>query len=90
MDGPSWIYQEIPDSGHPPIYEIILDGVERRSGNEFIADSVYGEDNARLMAAAPDLLMAIKKMVHAYREGCADDDWPSVADALKAIAKAEG
>jgi hypothetical protein len=45
--------------------------------------------NARLIAAAPDLLAALKTLCAAY-DACNGDDHPAYALARAAIAKAEG
>jgi hypothetical protein len=62
-------------------------------GEKFmLADNVRGEGNARLIAAAPDLLMACKAMREFIREntksGWVDPSCTLLAD--MAIAKAEG
>jgi hypothetical protein len=46
-------------------------------------------DNARLMAAAPDLLESLRTLIHDY-ELPLGDDHPVMTAALAAIAKAEG
>lgn len=50
------------------------------------------EANARLIAAAPDLLEALKELVAYATDGLGSlsDDWNVVKDARAAIAKAEG
>lgn len=47
------------------------------------------EANARLIAAAPDLLAALKTLCAAY-EACNGEDHPAYKQARAAIAKAEG
>lgn len=54
---------------------------------------LYGQDNkanARLIAAAPEILRALKEMVHEFGDDNPDDDWECVQDARAAIAKATG
>ena len=48
------------------------------------------EANAQLIAAAPDLLAALERMVKTFRAGSQDEDGdhPAVAEALSAISKA--
>lgn len=46
--------------------------------------------NARLIAAAPDLLEALKACVTMYGDENPDDDWTCIKLARAAIAKAEG
>jgi L-fucose mutarotase/ribose pyranase (RbsD/FucU family) len=45
--------------------------------------------NARLIAAAPDLLEALKSMCEGF-SALKDSDFPALAKARAAIAKAEG
>ena len=55
--------------------------------NSSITDDDMQKDNARLIAAAPDLLIACKAALNDRRYA----DWPGVADLLiAAIARAEG
>lgn len=48
------------------------------------------ESNARLIAAAPDLLAALQRIVAAYRESCGEVFGEDIRAAESAIAKATG
>ena len=53
------------------------------------ADNGYTQANAHLIAAAPDLLAALKEIVAGISVGT-DPDHPWIKEARAAIAKAEG
>lgn len=61
------------------------------AGSGGVVANAYGRDNARLIAAAPEMLEALKELRDAFKI-VSDDDWqhPSYRVALAAIAKAEG
>lgn len=70
----------------------ISPGAPRRSGNGCSMSEEEQEANINLIAAAPEILAALKVMVEAYGEAEVDAaDQPSmVREAMRAIAKAEG
>jgi len=86
----SWlIVDDVPNShiGYRAIVE--------SDGTTVCNPSPMGEDNARLIAAAPDLLDALLKLLFEHdaismqRDGTIDDRWPYAARiARAAIAKA--
>jgi hypothetical protein len=91
--GPWQVGYAVDDYGDT---EIIIEKITS-SGSLLVAVAVGGllgqEANARLMAAAPDLLEALKAMVEAYRPANDDDPlefepWTKMARA--AIARASG
>ena len=51
---------------------------------------LYNEDNARLIAAAPDLLKALENMLEWARRVKERNSGLEILNALNAIAKAEG
>lgn len=55
---------------------------------ELVCDVVYTADDARLIAAAPDLLEALKDALCALE--CCGTDYPAATKARAAIAKATG
>jgi len=58
-------------------------------GGALVCESVRTEANARLIAAAPELLEALRDMVDVMT-GCADGETVALHNALSAIAKATG
>jgi|HubBroStandDraft_4_1064222.scaffolds.fasta_scaffold01416_10 hypothetical protein len=68
-------------------------GVFRVGSNTAIVDGVWGRNltesdtNARLIAAAPDLLEALKLMLHTFGDS---DDRSVIESAAAAMFKAEG
>jgi hypothetical protein len=82
-----WAYQEKADA-----YTHIVRG----PNDSFICQTPQGacgtcEANARLMAAAPDLLEALKGALLALESGVGDPEWGArVLACAAAIAKAEG
>jgi len=78
--GPWTIYDQT-DPHH-----IKIKGQYADIGGAHVAD-ILGEANARLIAAAPDLLAALKAFMHADGHDDFEDEWPA---ARAAIAKAEG
>src|SRR5690554_4441232 len=56
------------------------------------ADGDYSPANARLIAAAPELLQSCRGMLHALEKDCRDtDQWAALmGEAVAAIAKATG
>lgn len=67
-------------SGYAPIAKVIGD---KRIGQQ--------EENARLIAAAPELLVALEAIVNAWEEGRAfSDKMNEIGKARAAIAKAKG
>lgn len=59
-EGP-WNYREAFDNGEPCGYVV-------QSGVNAIADVPQGEDDARLISSAPDLLEALEEMVAEAKE----------------------
>jgi hypothetical protein len=77
----SWkIYDQVPDAAIG--YRAIID----EEGFTVCNPSPMGEANARLIAAAPDLLNALKSLLNDQR----DASLPILAQARAAIARAEG
>jgi len=96
--GPWKIAQQYKDEANYPIgaYRI---GTDKRDGHDVaVVQCVYREANARLIAAAPELLLALKELLQtapAFLPESADkwaiDDYAeALKNATKAIAKAEG
>jgi len=82
------------DNDFPGVGISILDG-ECASGVHEDAIEVWGENceaNARLIAAAPELLQSCRGMLHALETDCRDTDkWAALmGEAVAAIAKATG
>jgi hypothetical protein len=78
----SWkIYDQLPDAAIG--YRAIID----EDGFTVCNPSPMGEANARLIAAAPDLLASLKELMPLWSSGI-DEPW--VQRARAAIAKAEG
>lgn len=72
-------------------------GARSPGGDEvaFVTTGSYNDDveaaNARLIAAAPELLAALSELVACVKGGGSDaDTWQALRDADAAIAKAEG
>ena len=78
--GPWW-YQEKSDA----YTHIIRAGESRYLGSFSQSDNPEVEANARLAAAAPDLLAALKRIDHDW-----DGEPEDMQEAREAIAKAEG
>lgn len=79
-----WEAVQIGDTGgeNPvDVYEVIADGRKR------VAEYV-GDADARLIAAAPDLLEALESMVLTFR--LRREEWPEIQRAQAAIKKARG
>ena len=89
---------------HTPGPWQIANGEDRRvylinHGRDAVGETVYTDTrnpaNARLIAAAPDLLAALKGILREHdalqmAEGRTGDRWPSATRARAAIAKATG
>ncbi|GLW61507.1 hypothetical protein Hthe01_18560 [Hydrogenophilus thermoluteolus] len=76
-----------------PCAEIGFRAILDEEGCVICYPSPMGEDNARLIAAAPDLLAALEQCVQVLKRGFDDADGDSrmaMATALEAIAKAKG
>lgn len=83
-----WDYREAYDNGEPCGYVV-------QKGPAFaIADVPQGEDDARLIAAAPDLLAACERAlqhIEEYDESSRGGDYREATRTLRAaIAKAKG
>lgn len=83
-------------SGHSPIPWSVNYGNDiHDSGCDLVA-AVHGttatqeKANVALIAAAPDLLEALRLMVAIYREGSTANEPRAIRDAIAAIKKAEG
>jgi hypothetical protein len=70
-------------------YQIIGAADKSVLGESVIVNNVSYEANARLIAAAPELLDALVAIVNAWEHG-AEFGSNEIGDARKAIAKAEG
>jgi hypothetical protein len=87
-DGSSWLVYGSEGKG----FHVLSVG---ESGGHIIADDIGSKDDARLIAAAPDLLAALKSVYEAFDASEYDD---SLTDSFRAdlraarlaIAKAEG
>lgn len=68
--------------------QYLVQGGDIQTGDEFSLQ--FSEGNARLVAAAPDLLAQLKEGVRLYLLAGFADSGQWVTDARAAIAKAEG
>ena len=91
VPGPWKVYQE-----RPHYYSIGTDYVNDHGRDQNIVRDIRCESNARVMAAAPELLDVLKKIVSQLHRTCVSDmdsgDACCVAvdEAKRIIAKAEG
>lgn len=93
----AWDLEEVPFENNDPAGGWYLH-FDTEADHEvlYMSKSNVSEKEAKLMAAAPELLEALKGFVVLYKQGQlvleGDDDGndPLVAEALKAIAKATG
>lgn len=77
-----WVVTDSP--GHSCCFEC---GIEATDGGEHICDA--NEANARLIAAAPDLLASLKRIADGHL-GCGECSSADPCFVCAAIAKAEG
>jgi hypothetical protein len=80
-----WYWADnVPDA--PPHYRMVVDA----DGFTVCDPSPMGEADARLIAAAPDLLAALRNVIASYRANDPDSMANAINDAEAAIAKATG
>ena len=75
-------------------YKYYVDG-EKRPRSSWLADSINSEADARLIAAAPDLIEALKSIEEYWNQdqnetAMADACWHAINTARAAIARATG
>ena len=84
---------KLTENGHPVIEDRVGRKVVEQFCNGGTSEGSEGRDNARLIAAAPDLLAACKTMLSSMRlmDDGAEDVQREAEDMMRAaIAKAEG
>ena len=87
LDTPELIHASAPGNGRPYYHHSILS----TSGQARIAEVFGNEDNAGLIAAAPELLEALRLLASAVEQFAPNGtEWPELTTARAAIAKAEG
>jgi len=83
-----WAYTDRPPGGPSDRWRISTS--EPGVPHGWVANAVCSEPDARLIAAAPDLLAVLKKWAQFTRDNYSDEDITWAEEMRAAIAKAEG